>query len=317
MWLNRPEVLVDFVQDQPFIRLPSDFGELIGYDVTQGLTSGLSLSTPQYLIDLRTSAITTSTWRYWGALTHRPQNAQATGAIALTDEPSNAESITIEDGIHAIVTFTFSTTAGTVTETDTLREVVLGGDRDATGNNLRDAINLAPALEWTALDHATAGQITMRHNIAGQVGNVTTAFVDVDVTTVTFTQPTGGRDGGRPMPVIDLWPTPNADLADAITIRYRAGWDELDDDSIFVTVPDWLEHIYLDIARLVARGYQHEDIASRSARFEELRSSLEFRDAKRRDGEMQTDYGPMMNGAVSGMIGERYWWNFNAVADPS
>ena len=42
--------------------------ELTGYDMTQGLTNRLRLTTHQELIELRTRAITTSTWTQWCAI---------------------------------------------------------------------------------------------------------------------------------------------------------------------------------------------------------------------------------------------------------
>jgi len=43
-WLERQQVKLDLVKDQDYVWLPRGLLELVGYDMTQGLTTGLSVS---------------------------------------------------------------------------------------------------------------------------------------------------------------------------------------------------------------------------------------------------------------------------------
>ena len=48
--------------------LPSDFGELVGYDATESLVNSLTLTDVAHLNALRTNQIEVSSWNFWGAI---------------------------------------------------------------------------------------------------------------------------------------------------------------------------------------------------------------------------------------------------------
>lgn len=66
----------------------------------------------------------------------------AIGSIKLTGQPSDADSIVLNDGVNPAVTFEFDSNAS-VTQTGTLRQVVIGANIDLTLDNLVAAINAA------------------------------------------------------------------------------------------------------------------------------------------------------------------------------
>lgn len=48
--------------------LPSDFGELVGWDATESLVNSLTITTLRHLLELRTNEIEVSSWNFWGAI---------------------------------------------------------------------------------------------------------------------------------------------------------------------------------------------------------------------------------------------------------
>lgn len=61
---------VDLVKDQAYIDMPADFQSLIGLEMTNALTSGISLVTMRELVRRRSTSITVKQSYYWAALTH-------------------------------------------------------------------------------------------------------------------------------------------------------------------------------------------------------------------------------------------------------
>jgi len=74
-----PAVAVDFKADQAFVDLPNDFGDLAGYQMTDGLNNGISLTEPHHLERLRSSTITVTQHYYWAALSHPGQASREEG----------------------------------------------------------------------------------------------------------------------------------------------------------------------------------------------------------------------------------------------
>jgi hypothetical protein len=313
-WLIRPRVTLDFETDQDHVWLPRDFREILAYDVTQGLTTGLSLTTHQYLVELRTSAITTSTWRYWAAVSHEPRHQQATGTITFTGVPDDASTITIDDGINAAITFEFEgsggVTAGNVS-------VAQGSTAATAAANLQTAIAGQFLTGPFEIEASVSGAVvTLTNREAGTQGNIT--ITDSGTTNSTLAGMSGGLDGGRPEPRLDLWPTPTADLVDAITLVYRAGWEHLDEDTHLVSVPEWLEGAYLQLVRAHARGYEREDVRTMADLVAEVMGGPHMVAAIDRDDQMQSDFGPLMGGATESMRdGSVPFWNFTGVSDPA
>ncbi|MBA3845415.1 MAG: hypothetical protein H0X45_02095 [Planctomycetes bacterium] len=75
-------------------------------------------------------------------------SVKATGVITLTAQPADGNTIVLNDGTNAAVTFEFDSNAS-VTQTATLRQVVIGSSVDITLDNLEAAITAAPTLAIT------------------------------------------------------------------------------------------------------------------------------------------------------------------------
>lgn len=113
----------------------------------------------------------------------------ATGTVGLTGQPADASNIVLNDGTNAAVTFEFDSN-NSVTQTTTLRKVVIGATTAITFANLIAAINNAPALNITATV-TTGNNATLRNDTAGTSGNVAATKTDPSVV-IALTGMTGG-----------------------------------------------------------------------------------------------------------------------------
>ncbi len=337
-WCEGAHADVAFQANVAHAWLPKDFSSLTAYEMRQSLVRRLSLGTTQGLVDISTSSVSVSTWRYWGVIVHSSVASAARGTFALDGtNPADGEVIAIEDGQHnpdntwtgsAIVTgrpgtrFTFKTTLDPATELADDRQVLIGTAAGDTLTNLVDAINAAPDLDLFATESTTTTLgVDLSHTVPGVEGNsarVSDLDGILDVTALTSASRLyGGLDGGAPRARIDLWTTPLADDPAAIRIYYRRGWNRLDDDSDYVDIPEWLEGLYLQAVRAYARGYQMEDSTGAVPRLlEEIWRSKEFANKRMRDDQIQPRYGVIRNGAAASHGSSDPFWNFGTVADP-
>ncbi len=76
----RPPVALDLIADQAYIELPVDFGEKVGYQMTQGLNFGITFTTPQDVANHRATTVTVSQNYYWATISFPSQ-------IASTEAP--------------------------------------------------------------------------------------------------------------------------------------------------------------------------------------------------------------------------------------
>ena len=70
-WLEGRSSAVGTTAGQDYTTLPSDLRELVGWQATAGLVQRLEITSLQSLIDRRTNEVFTTSWHYWGAITHR------------------------------------------------------------------------------------------------------------------------------------------------------------------------------------------------------------------------------------------------------
>lgn len=121
------------------------------------------------------------------------------------------------------------------------------------------------------------------------------------------------------MPRIDVWPDIQTDDAGAVTIFYRAGWNTIEDDSERISVPEWVELLYLQLVRAVARGYEREDETSMTLRLMEVQAGPVWAAAMKQDSEMQPDYGPLRNGAaeLARIPTLSHFWNTRTTLGPT
>jgi hypothetical protein len=103
-WLEGAQVKLDLHKDVDHVWLPDNFREIIGYDASQGLTSGLELTSHQYLVELRSNAVSTSAFRYWAAVTHaeRYVAATATATFHATNQPDTDSILNVGDGANVV-----------------------------------------------------------------------------------------------------------------------------------------------------------------------------------------------------------------------
>lgn len=69
-WLEGLEATVNLVANQNYVTLPADFGTIVSMRPTNSLTRSLTLVTLDYLLELRTSTVNTTTFQWYGAILH-------------------------------------------------------------------------------------------------------------------------------------------------------------------------------------------------------------------------------------------------------
>lgn len=129
-----------------------------------------------------------------------------------------------------------------------------------------------------------------------------------------------GGSGGAPTPRLEVYPTPTVALAGGLTLFYRAGWTDISDDSDVISVPPWMELLFLQVLGAVARGFEEEDQASMTARVTELRVGALFLAAVRDDADLEPSLGPIQGGSVPTYGQPRAWagpYDYQIAAGPS
>jgi hypothetical protein len=101
---------------------------------------------------------------------------------------------------------------------------------------------------------------------------------------------------------LELFPTPTATTANAMSIVYRAKWVDLTADTDYICpapFPDYCKVLFIRILQAFARGLQEEEQGSLSLRLNEMRGSPEFIAAAKQDRSMQPDMGEMQGSIPS------------------
>lgn len=99
----------------------------------------------------------------------------AVGSIRLTAQPADGEVIVLNDGVHSAVTFEFDSDAS-VTQSNTLRQVIIGASLAQTVGALIAAIKAAPVLDITAqeppnLFNSSDVSFPLANDLNGTAGN--------------------------------------------------------------------------------------------------------------------------------------------------
>jgi hypothetical protein len=123
--------------------------------------------------------------------------------------------------------------------------------------------------------------------------------------------------GGKPVPRLEIWPTPSSNDLAALTIFYRAGWEKMTGDTDIVEIPEWMESFFIQLVRSFARGYEEEDASSMSERLAEASMSPLFISSIRRDSAIQPDLGPQQGGHVQVMPKSPNRFLRSTVSNPS
>jgi len=322
-WLESEQATLDFAKDTSYVWLPGNFRELLGVQTADGLNQGIQMTTQQKLLELRAVAVANS-FVYQAAVVHAQRQVAASSQLTCSSNPADTNTALLNDGINPAVTFTFSTTAGTVLETATAREVVRGSTSALTMVAFTDAINAAPALYFKAADNNTTtpdSKINLtyaRPGLDGNLGAEASWFTDTNSKFSAAPNMTGGIGGGPPRPRLDIWPTPTTDSLAAVTVYYRAGWMAVENDNQFLYMPEWIETLYLHLVRSFARGYERESEFNIAVMLDTLINSPLYLSAQQRDKEMTPSFGAMAGGAAQGVVNNYdYFWNFSSTANPS
>jgi hypothetical protein len=63
----KPPIAISLRANEPFVLLPADFGEMVAYQMTEGINFGIAFTTPQEVATLRSTTITVTQNYYWAS----------------------------------------------------------------------------------------------------------------------------------------------------------------------------------------------------------------------------------------------------------
>ncbi len=115
------------------------------------------------------------------------------------------------------------------------------------------------------------------------------------------------HDGGEHRWQLQLWPAHSAERPQAITLLYTANWTEITSDEQTLTLPTYLEAIYIDMLEAIALGWDEENAALRTERVHAVLASPSMVHAKQVDGMATPFLGAAQNGAAFGSRGVIPW----------
>ena len=318
-WLEGAQAYLSLRSGVDHVWLPENFRELMSLVASNSLNAGISLTTPDQIARHRADS-SGSSLHYMAAVVFAPKEVEVYGTVAFSAVTVADDAISI-DGDTDTVTFTFKV-APAAPLVNTSREVLIGATKEACIVNLVNAINDTPDLNVVATAAAGAAICEIRQKVSGAFITGTFGLTEVtDATTakITVVPPvqTSGP-GGAPRPRLDLWPTPGADKVDGLTAYFRAGWRSIRGDKDTISVPSFMEPLYIQMVRTFALGYERDSEADISRRLGGIRGSTMFKDCRTRDALLHSSYGVPVGGAASGeMSGASPMWNFGSVGGPS
>jgi len=112
-----------------------------------------------------------------------------------------------------------------------------------------------------------------------------------------------------PRPALGLWPVPQSDQADVLSISYARSIPRIGNDTDEIQIPEWMDGLFVDALQRVARGWEDFDTGGIAERVEPLRNSRLFDDAEDRDSDMMPSYGPMNSGWIEATRGGWINWD--------
>lgn len=164
---------------------------------------------------------------------------------------------------------------------------------------------------------ATSGTMkTLVFTTLQTIVELQTSTVDVDnfayYLALLYAPRTGG---GPPYKRFRIYPTPSADdNTGPITVYYDAEWTELTDDDEYVSIPEWMEDIYLEVLARYVKGYEEDDTGTVADRMELLKRSELWKDAVSYDSSVQPNIGPLRGGAVASGMRFKDWGSGETVS---
>ncbi len=97
--------------------------------------------------------------------------------------------------------------------------------------------------------------------------------------------------GIQPVQRLEMWPRSSTE-DEAIVIFYRAGWAEPASDTEVLSIPNWMNSLFIEMFKAVVNGHEKPAQGSIDQRLTALRQGVLWRDAVMRDGLAQADLGP-------------------------
>jgi hypothetical protein len=150
--------------------------------------------------------------------------------------------------------------------------------------------SLVNSIQLTSLDHLNLMR-TNQIQVAGWNYYGAIVWGKSDISTAI--------DGGIPTARLEVWPSQTVDDHDAFTMIYRAKWEDVSSDDDFLSIPPFMELMYLQILRALATGYEEDTLASVTQRLAEVRVGPEFEACRNFDQRTQETLGPLRGGAVA------------------
>lgn len=112
-------------------------------------------------------------------------------------------------------------------------------------------------------------------------------------------------NGGQPLPRIEL--APHSSGSDQrLVLYYRSGWKAPATDDEVISIPDWLNLLFIEMFKAVLKGEEEPELGTIDERLAALRTGVLWFDAVARDAAMQTDYGRSVGGWMEAPLG-RGW----------
>lgn len=108
--------------------------------------------------------------------------------------------------------------------------------------------------------------------------------------------------GEPPVPILEIWPSPGSNATGALRIFYRSRWTAITADSgtsSKIQIPDFVNDLYLQLARAYAAGYERSEVASLDVRLSQIHLGPVFQAAKRSDGMIQPFFGKTRGGGAT------------------
>lgn len=312
-WLEGEQVSLSLLPDQPFVWLPENVHSINGLVASDTINANVTFTTSSELARRRASTINTS-FHYWAALVYATRGTKKRYNFEFTDGHTGPEPMTISDSSR-VVTFRFD--AGT--STDTVRyNCGFAGDEAKTAQRLVKAINDAGMACYAEYDSDLGlGGFWVESRFEGLDDSDHFSIDQGLVGNLGPVEVTNATHKGAYRPRLDLWPTPASYEKNAFTAYYRRGWDPVRSDDDGITVPSFVEPLYINIVRNVALGYERDAEGDVAARLMQVRNSTLFNDTRRRDSMTQSDFGPLQNGAAMYDYGlNDQMWNFDQTGGP-
>lgn len=125
--------------------------------------------------------------------------------------------------------------------------------------------------------------------------------------------------GTTPGPILEVWPSASANATGALRIFYRSKWTRVSSDSGTIELPEFIEDLYVWLARAFVAGYERGDQKSIHVRLAEIGVSPLFEAKKKADGRIQPNFFRTRNGGVAlhrKRQGTANGWLINRVAPP-